>query len=53
MPETTTSVTITRAEYDRLMQESDMLACLEAAGVDEWDGYQEAQRMHNAPDDES
>lgn len=48
---TAETVTITRRKYDRLMKDSDMLACLEAAGVDNWDGYQEARRMHD-PEDE-
>ena len=29
----------------RLQQEADFLACLEAAGVDGWDGYEVAQEL--------
>lgn len=32
-------VTITRAEYNYLMLDSETLRALEAAGVDNWDGY--------------
>ena len=32
-------VTITREEYDSLMQDSATLRALEAAGVDNWEGY--------------
>ena len=51
-PEST--VTISRALHDSLMKDSDLLACLEAAGVDNWDGWGEALRMHGFdPDDGS
>lgn len=36
------TVTITKEEYDRLIQESLFLECLRCAGVDNWDGYSEA-----------
>ena len=36
-------VTITRQEYDRLTQESIFLSYLEAAGIDNWDGYELAK----------
>ena len=35
-------VLITRAEYDSLLEDSEWLGCLEAAGVDNWPGYYEA-----------
>lgn len=38
-------VTISRAEYDRLKRDSEWLGYLEAAGVDNWSGYSEAQQM--------
>jgi hypothetical protein len=38
-------VTITKAEYDRLVKDSDWLACLDAAGVDNWQGIEEAIRI--------
>lgn len=39
-------VTITKARYDRLLDRDDWLDCLEAAGVDNWDGYDEAGRIY-------
>ncbi len=33
-------VTITRGEYDALMSDSETLRALEAAGVDNWEGYE-------------
>lgn len=32
-------------EYSRLASDSDFLQALHAAGVDSWDGYEEAQEM--------
>lgn len=43
-PET---VTIPKDEYDRLVKDSDWLGCLEAAGVDSWEGFEEAIRIRN------
>ena len=40
-----TYVTITQAEYDELLADSAFLACLQEAGVDNWDGYEAAQEM--------
>lgn len=37
------TITITQAEYDRLLRDSAFLSCLEAYGVDNWDGYGLAQ----------
>lgn len=34
--------TITVKEYDKLMESVNFLAALEAAGVDNWEGYSEA-----------
>ncbi len=31
-------ITITKAEYDSLVEASDWLECLNAAGVDNWEG---------------
>lgn len=33
------TVTITKKEYDRLVEDSKWLSYLEAAGVDNWEGY--------------
>lgn len=41
-------VTITREEYDRLRSDSDFLACLRGAGVDNWQGYPEAEEAFNS-----
>lgn len=32
------TVTITKSEYGRLKERDDWLSCLEAAGVDNWQG---------------
>lgn len=39
-------VTITRAEYESLLTRSRWLECLEAAGVDNWEGIDEALRIN-------
>lgn len=36
------TVTITQQEYDRLYQVDIFMNCLQAAGVDNWDGYEDA-----------
>lgn len=36
------TITITRAEYDQLLADQRLLHALQAAGVDNWDGYSEA-----------
>ena len=38
-------ITITKKLYDKLQADSAFLACLEACGVDNWQGYEEAQEM--------
>lgn len=45
-------VTLTQAEFDALNRDSDVLAALEAGGVDNWEGYDEAMRILEE-DDES
>lgn len=45
MPEET--VTIKKSEYKQLLKDSNWLACLEAAGVDNWQGYDYAREMEN------
>ena len=38
-------VTISKLEYDQLLENSEFLECLEAAGVDNWSGYDYASEM--------
>lgn len=38
-------VTITEAEHEKLLEDSRFLCALQNAGVDNWDGYEEAQEM--------
>ena len=38
-------VTITKIEYDHLVEDSEWLHYLEAAGVDNWEGYSNAAEM--------
>ena len=35
-------VRIPKSEYEQLQKDSNWLGCLEAAGVDNWDGYSDA-----------
>lgn len=39
------TVTITEEEYTRLIMAERWLNCLEAAGVDNWDGWDYAREM--------
>jgi hypothetical protein len=39
-------VTITKKELTRLQERESWLECLEAAGVDNWQGYDDAQKMN-------
>lgn len=39
------TVTIPKSEYDQLMHDADKLSCLEALGVDNWQGYDDAMEM--------
>jgi len=39
------SVTISKASFERMQEALAFLECLEAAGVDNWCGYGEAQTM--------
>ena len=41
------TVTITKAEYDSLLEDRDWLQCLEAAGVDNWQGFEVAIDIKN------
>lgn len=38
-------ITITKKEYDTLVKRDEWLECLEAAGVDNWQGYDEAREI--------
>lgn len=49
MPEET--VTISKEEYDELLESQRFLECLEHAGVDNWDGYEFAQEEYNSQKD--
>jgi hypothetical protein len=40
-------VTIPKSEYDQLCKDAEWLGWLEAAGVDNWDGIEEAMQMRN------
>lgn len=44
-------VSITRSEYESLLEDRDMMRALESAGVDNWDGYSIAQDMLRAESD--
>ena len=44
-------VEITANEYAELLNESNILACLYAAGVDNWEGYDEAMELRDGADD--
>jgi hypothetical protein len=54
------TITITKAEYNRLIRADLFLECLNAGGVDNWEWYECAQDDYNAtlkakgmePDDE-
>ena len=41
------TVTISRFEYEKLTKDSEWLECLEAAGVDNWSGYDYAVDLYN------
>lgn len=40
-------ITIPQSEYDALIKDSVMLACLKAAGVDNWEGHHLAVQAYN------
>lgn len=46
-------ITISKKLYDKLMRESKLLGCLEAAGVDNWDGYMVALDLFEEDDGHS
>ena len=42
----TMMVVIPREEYNKLLEESLMLAALQATGVNNWEGYGESQKLY-------
>ncbi len=40
------TVTIELDEYEELLDDARLLECLQAAGVDNWEGYAEAMRAY-------
>lgn len=51
MNDQTETVVIPKEEYEQLQEESNMLACLELAGVDNWIGYDMAIRKFYGEDE--
>lgn len=51
MSNTEELVTLSKSEYDSLVEDSDWLRCLEAAGVDNWDGYDYALEIRSESND--
>ena len=41
----TETITITRAEYQRLLEDSNKLLALKSVGVGNWEGYDEAMEL--------
>lgn len=41
-------ITISRETYEILLDDSDFLACLQATGVDNWEGINEALELYNS-----
>ena len=39
------TITISKKEYESLLEDSEKLSALEAAGVDNWEGYDNAMEM--------
>ncbi len=46
------TITITKKEYEKLKDDSKWLSCLEAAGVDNWEGYDFARELLDDDDDD-
>ena len=49
---TNETVTISRDEYDELIDQYHWLCCLEAAGVANWEGFDVARRIYQEENDE-
>ena len=41
-------ISISKEEYEALLNDSILLNCLQMMGVDNWDGYDEAIEQYNA-----
>jgi len=41
------TITISLKEYEELQEAANFLGCLEATGVDNWEGYDEAVELFN------
>lgn len=46
------TIVITKSEYDAMQKQLDFLDCLEACGVDNWQGYDDAWEMMENDEDE-
>ncbi len=44
------TVTISKQQYEQLIEDSDILQCLRNAGVDNWDGWDFAMEEFHALD---
>lgn len=42
------TVTILQAEYDQLIEDATLLSCLRNAGVDNWEGWDDACEAYSA-----
>lgn len=45
------TITITKEEYESLLDSQHLLTCLQNAGVDNWDGYGYALEEYNSDED--
>ena len=52
MPLDVKTVTISEAVYKQLLRDSEFLDALQACGVDNWDGYEDAQDMMSDEDED-
>lgn len=41
------TITISKKFFEKLVEDSDFLDCLQACGVDNWEGYSLARQMYN------
>jgi hypothetical protein len=45
------TITISKREYEELLKKVHFLECLEACGVDNWEGYDEAWELYENDED--